>query len=282
MLTLVLKQGRSFDEIADLLGIDVEIVRLRAHAAVESVVSGVAQPTRDVGARIIDYLLGEQSVSERSRTRLELASSPVESNWAAQLSAALAPVSREPLPAIPAVASVAEPAAAEQAAPMRERGSPGPTQSRLRAWPILASLTLIAAAVVVVVLLSRGDTKTSTQTVSSAPTQPIRTLSLTPVSRKSSATGSGLIARQDGGLVLLLKARGLAPSPGDSYAVWLVNKSADARLLGFVSAANGVFSSGIALPGDAARFQSVVITREQSSQPAGPGQILLRSPLLLH
>jgi hypothetical protein len=49
----------------------------------------------------VDYLLGEQTVSERAATRDEMVASPFVRAWALRLAAELAPVSRTPLPAIP-------------------------------------------------------------------------------------------------------------------------------------------------------------------------------------
>jgi hypothetical protein len=112
----------------------------------------------------------------------------------------------------------------------------------------------------------------------------ISRLVLRPAGSDKSAVGAGAVMRQAGGLVLLLQARGLTPNAGDSYAVWLYNAPGDDRLLGFVSPAvgsDGTFSSGAALPRDAVRFQTLLITRETSARPSKPGPAVLRSKLSL-
>ena len=50
---------------------------------------------------MIDYMLGEQTVSERVETRAELARSESARSWATELAAALAPLAKTPLPTVP-------------------------------------------------------------------------------------------------------------------------------------------------------------------------------------
>jgi hypothetical protein len=92
------------------------------------------------------------------------------------------------------------------------------------------------------------------------------------------------VTAHHGRLLLVLQARGLAPNDHDFYGVWLYNAPSDARLLGFVSppvGADGTFSSRVSLPGNAAHFHAVIITRETTDLPRTPGPTVLRGPLSL-
>src|SRR5438105_2162253 len=82
-LQLLLKQGRSYEDIASLLRIDPSAVRERARSALD------ALGPEDVGSlpleqqdEIADYLLGQQSASQRAATRDLLESSSAGRAWA--------------------------------------------------------------------------------------------------------------------------------------------------------------------------------------------------------
>jgi Trp operon repressor len=110
MLSLVLVQGRSFQQIAEMLHMSPADVRARAHAAAFSLVSGPDERLSLAGReRIVDYLLGEQSVSERELTRSELTSLEASREWARELSRSLATFAKEPLPSIPEPAPAIDP-----------------------------------------------------------------------------------------------------------------------------------------------------------------------------
>jgi len=105
-LSLLLRQRKSYAEVAALLGIRERAVHDRAHAAL-----GVLAPRRareltpEQRLEIGDYLLGQQpGVAERLRTRTLLASSEPARGWAADVAAQLQPLAGASLPEIPAAA----------------------------------------------------------------------------------------------------------------------------------------------------------------------------------
>jgi hypothetical protein len=278
VLSLVLTQGRSFDQIAALLRLDAADVRARAHAAADMLMPS-EQPSIDVRQRIADYLLGQQSLSERAQMRAELGGSAEARRYANDLARALAPLATDPLPAIPE---------AKRTTSIRKT----PATPRLPGWRVIATLAAATAAVVVALILLANQTthkSSRTHAARSARSQPngaqtLHRLVLQPAGPDRAAFGAGAIVRQGGTLLLLLQARGLRPNHGDSYAVWLFNTPTDSRLLGFVSplvGPDGTFSSGISLPDDAVRFRTLVVTRETRPRPSVPGQSILRSPLSL-
>jgi hypothetical protein len=335
VLSLVLLQSRSYRDIASLLRLSEGDVRERAHAAAAQLAPSEDAPGAATRARIIDYMLGEQTVSARAQTRSELESSDVARKWATQLAQGLAPLAKSPLPSIPDAPAQpppvqpppvqpppvqpppAKPAPAAEpvkppvpiepeaprpisqftpdfAPPRRLQLRGGVPRGRLLAAASLALIAIIA--LVIVLATSGGGSKHPTSTSTPAPptgtattghaARTIAKLVLQAAGANPNAIGAGAVVRQkDGSLLLLVQARGLTPnSQHNAYAVWLVNTSTDARLLGFVKPAvgtSGTFSSGTTLPSDASRFHSLVVTIERSSQPTSPGTAVLRSPLSL-
>ncbi len=138
MLSLVLLQSRSYGDIASLLRLGESDVRERAHAAAGQLVRAESGPEAETRARIIDYMLGEQTVSARAQTRSELESSDVARTWALQLAEGLAPLAKSPLPSIPDPPVVAAPPAepVKPAAPPKpSAGSTTPAMPRKPAAP---------------------------------------------------------------------------------------------------------------------------------------------------
>src|SRR3954451_16932876 len=88
---LVLRQGRSYGELADLLGMPEETIRARARTGVCALAPDLPAPAR-VG-EIADFLLGQQSETHAARPRALLLSDPAAQTWAAAVA--------EPLRAAP-------------------------------------------------------------------------------------------------------------------------------------------------------------------------------------
>lgn len=314
MLSLLLVQGRSYQEVATMLHMSSADVRERAHEAARLLLGeNGEQPSPAGRARIIDYLLGEQSVSERELTRSELISLEVSRAWATRLSATFALFAHEPLPAIPgpqtsglAVApEQADPRPAPAAPPVSDPpAAPEPPRGRTTRRGTIAGIAGIAGAVIAVIAVivavvliatggssspARPNSASTTPANSASSTTPstgagktIRHLVLTGTASGQNAFGAGAVVSQHGGLLLLLQARGLAPNHHNFYGVWLYNSQQDAKLLGFVAppvGAAGTFSSSVALPADATRFHSVIVTVEPTDLSKVPGTAVLRSPL---
>jgi Sigma-70, region 4 len=111
VLELVLKQGRGYDDIARLLSVSRAAVRERALAAFDAIGPQTRVP-RERRALITDYLLGQLPPRVADDTRQHLAQSASERAWARVLASELAPLSRHPLPEIPADAAGPEPVGA--------------------------------------------------------------------------------------------------------------------------------------------------------------------------
>src|SRR3954451_19576655 len=73
-LELVLRQGRSYGELADLLGLPEETIRTRARGGVAALAPDLPAPPR--AGEIADWLLGQQAEAHAARTRAHLLSDP--------------------------------------------------------------------------------------------------------------------------------------------------------------------------------------------------------------
>jgi hypothetical protein len=133
VLELVLRRGRTYDEIAQLLSIDRAGVRQRALAALDALGPDANVPA-ERRALITDYLLGAlpRRVTEQVRDRL--GQSPAERAWARVIAAELEPISSGPLPEIPADAGAVRPEPAAPAPrPRQEPARPAPRRREPRA-----------------------------------------------------------------------------------------------------------------------------------------------------
>jgi hypothetical protein len=118
-LSLLLRQHKSYAQVAAMLAISEPAVHDRAHAALVMLAPARAltpEQRTDIG----DYMLHQQPIAERLRTRALLAASEPARAWAHELAAELAPIADAGLPDIPAAAPDAGqplPAAGAGAAP---------------------------------------------------------------------------------------------------------------------------------------------------------------------
>jgi hypothetical protein len=115
VVALVLQQGRSYDDIAALLGIPVDAVRARAHAGLAALAPENGLPLEITGP-LADFLLSQQPDADAAATRGLLAESAPARAWATDVADRLAGVAPAPLPAIPSGDAPVEPAAAAPAA----------------------------------------------------------------------------------------------------------------------------------------------------------------------
>ena len=97
---LVLRQGRSYGELSDLLGMPEETIRTRARSGLAALAPDRPAPSRS--GEIADWLLGQQSQAHAERTRALLLAEPDAHRWAAQVAAPLREIpGGEAVPALP-------------------------------------------------------------------------------------------------------------------------------------------------------------------------------------
>jgi hypothetical protein len=293
-LQLLLKQGRSYDEIAQLLRIDESAVRERARAALDALgPESVDDLTLEQQDEIADYLLGQQSASRRAATREFLETSTPGRAWARIVAGELRPIAGDDLPDIPAEAAEVDEAfdALQARTTHRERTE---RSSRIGGAILLAGL---AIGLVFIVLLATGTiggdddegggnagTQTTATTSTQAEPQVEAQINLTPPQGQGGdAAAVAQIARQGDQRAVALVAQGLQQANQNRfYAIWLYSSPSKAKFLGFPNpqpTSNGRMETGFALPGDANQFTDLVVTRETQEEPKRPGTIVLRGRL---
>ena len=211
VLEMVLKRGRSYDEIARLLSLERSKVRERAQIALDTI-----GPHTDVAPehqhRIADYLLGQLSDSEAAEVRDLLADSPTDRAWARVVSSELAPLTGDnPLPEIPVEPTGAGLGPAQPAEePKRRRGrrrkrsddgaavTGARRSSRLGGALLLLGGVVVVAAVLFFVL--RGDhskhhNASTTVSNTSAPAASASTPTTSTPTTSTSGTSANVVAQ---------------------------------------------------------------------------------------
>jgi Sigma-70, region 4 len=186
-LSLLLRQGKSYGEVAELLGIQESAVRDRAHAALATLAGGDSpapgshEPSASRREDIGDYLLGQQtSPAARHATRAYLDDSPEGRAWAAAVAAEISPLAGGSLPEVPD--------GAVQVAPdSRARGAQPPSTGAQRASADVGQVPGGAGH-------SRGDTQPAQASDGASGPSRLRVPRSLPSSRRGGALLLGVIA----------------------------------------------------------------------------------------
>jgi hypothetical protein len=298
-LSLLLAQGKSFGELAGMLGIPEQALHDRAHAALAMLAPGRARElTPERRQEIGDYLLGQQrTVAERLATRTFLAGSEPARAWAGELVSELAPLASGPLPDIPAGAGATAPNAREPDAPAPQPATAAPAtggpavappslpSSRLGGALLLGGL--LVAVIVAVILITTGGSSNSHKSASSATASATKSTASGPkvnqrLTLKSPNPGSTTIAvveilSEAGKQAFYVAAENLPPSRGFYYAIWLYNSPSSSEPLSRspTVGSNERLAGGALLPANAGNYHEMLVTRETSSRPTHPGPIVL-------
>jgi hypothetical protein len=294
VLQLLLKQGKSYGEIASVLKIERSAVKARAHDALAALGPEDTDLNEDRRDEIGDHLLGQQDAGQQEATRSFLEDSPAGRAWARIVASELRDLAPESLPEIPgegtaAASDEADPLAARRAE-LRERER----SSKLGGVLLIVGLG-IAVAVVLILLLSGGDdnkkntgpvggTTSTTPTTSTTSTTPQvqAQINLFPPSGAKKPLGVANIVTQQGQRGIALVGQDLPPTSNKfAYAMWLENSPSDSERLGFFGAVkkNGRLQGFVIAPKDYGNFSKLVVTRETARNPKSPGPVVLQGDL---
>ena len=302
ILQLLLGKGKSYEEIARLLHSDPASVRRRAQSAVGALGPDRTDVPGDHRNEIADYLLGQQTASQRAATREYLEGSAPARSWARSAAAQLAPFAADDaLPDIPAEREEVAQAfdALDRRTARREEVA---RSSQLGGRLIAAGLGVVVAIIIILVVsLTGGDDKAATSTAArttpsgTATTNtlggnaqiPLRGTLRPPAGVDSPSNGEVAIVYfpQSDRWRLALAATKLPPSSaqGSAYGVWFYTSSKRAQFLGFpdkVVGADGKLQTVADLSPNTPRYREVLLTRERTDSPTQPGTIVLRATLL--
>jgi Sigma-70, region 4 len=311
-LSLLLRQRKSYAEVALLLGIAERAVHDRAHAALAVLAPGQARelaPERR--QEVADYLLGQASVAERLRTRTYLAESEPARAWAQAITGELAPLAGSELPEIPQPAPPCAPArpaprpqpngqsaatrpipVSEVAASMSTSPPSAQPSSRLGGALLLAAIVVAIVVAVILITTSGGSshkhiasTKSSTSTTAATKTGPTVSpqIPLHSPSATSRSVGVVVVLSEKAKRAFYIEAQHLPATRGFFYAIWLYNSHRSAEALSRAPAVGSShkLAGGAALPANASQFREVLLTRETSGHPTHPGHTVLRGAFSL-
>jgi Sigma-70, region 4 len=286
IVELVLQQGKSYEELAEMLDIPEARVRERARDALVDLAPVSARSVEaDWRGQLADYVLGQQEGPEATATRGHLRRSEAARSWTRSLLDSLEQLYRNgDLPAIPEPDRAAR--RAPRAAPEARAGSalgPGPVGGLERRWLIagLGGLVLILLIVLVwpVGVLTGGDDSKDGGSKANANAS-------TPINKKRQ--GAAVIAKQNGKTQILVQAAGLTPSTQNSaYQVWLFDSKSKRKSLGATATdTSGNLQVVGTLPADYQSWQfidvtSVTITGSGSNRSVKNGPSVLRGALKL-
>jgi len=294
VLQLLLKQGKSYGDLAGLLRISDDTVRARAHTALDALApagtSGLPDHRRE---ELGDYLLGQQTASQRAASRVYLDDTPEARAWARGVATELRPLGGDALPEIPADAAEVD-EAFDALDARREARATQQRSSKLGGVLLLIGLG-IAVAVVVVLIVSGGSddkdspsvaakTQTTADGTSTTATTPqvVAQINLVPPGGGRKPLGVANVVTQAGKVALAIAAQDMPPSSTSSfYAVWLYTSPTKAKRLGFAPAVkkDGVLQAVAQVPADFTDYAQLVITKETAKAPKQPGTIVLGGKL---
>ena len=300
ILQLLLRQGKSYDDLATLLKSDLDAVRARARGAVAAIGSDAPELGDAHRDEIADYMLGQQTASQRAATREFLEGSSGGRSWARSVASALSPLANGELPEIPAereeVAEAFEALDARAARAIEVEKS-----SKLGGRLIAAGIGVVLAIAIILALnLGGGDdpetasnppTSTAPATQATTPTGDVFEVKAQGNLRPPGGTGS---AKAEVAIVhfpdndqyrLAFQATGLPPSStrGSSYGVWLYTSAKENKFLGFpdtLVGQDGKLETVSDLSPDTPLYREVLLTRETAENPKQPGTIILRGRMI--
>lgn len=265
-LSLLVDRGKSYAQVAELLGIPEQAVRDRAHAALDAL-AGAPGDTSSPSAPASPPR-GERTGPSRAGARRRAAASSVSSP------ATGLPVSRRGGALLLSGIVVA----VIVVVILLTSGGGGSSTSTGTSTGTSASATTG----------TNGHTTSSAtkSTKSSASKTPNVTNQLTLTSPDSSSKSIGIaeILAEGSQHAFYMAAEHLPPSQGFSYVIWLYNSPSSAVAISKAPAvtSNGRMQGGALLPSNAGNYHQMLLTRETSNSPTHPGPIVLAGPFSLH
>jgi hypothetical protein len=261
IVELVLQQGKSYEELAGMLGMPEPRVReLARDALVELAPVTADRVEEDWRGQLADYVLGQQAGPEATATKGHLRRSEPARSWTRSLVDSLEQL--YPNGSMPAIPEGERGRATRRAAPPPAQASDGdagaaPVKRRrlLAAAGVFAALVLAAILVWPVGVLTGGDD-------GGDESQAAGTSGGAQEGASAQTRGQAIIAQQTGRPQIIVTATGLPPSTQRSaYQVWLYNSEQDRRSIGAqVTDAQGNLQAGGPLPTGYQQYRFIDVT----------------------
>jgi hypothetical protein len=300
IVELVLKQGKSYDELSDMLGLPETRVRELARDALVDLAPITARGVEeDWRGQLADYVLGQQAGPEATATRGHLRRSEAARAWTRSLLDALEQLyPNGDVPAIPDGERGRRGAAAAPKPGGTETGSrplaSGDAAAAGRRRLLAAGAALLALILVVVLLwpvgvLTGGDDDEPSEASAGSQNQPQQGQAGDGAPIPTGTQGQAIIARQEGANQILVNATGLEPSTQNTaYQVYLANSEDDRRSLGAtVTDQQGRLQAGAPLPRNFEDYEfvdlaAVTVEGRGENQRFAEGPTVLRGILELN
>jgi hypothetical protein len=266
IVELVLRQGKTYNELSDMLNLPEGRVReLARDALVELAPVSVRGVEEDWRGQLADYVLGQQSGPEATATKGHLRRSEAARSWARSLLDSLEQFYENgSVPAIPE----GERKSKRQEPVQKTTGSAlAPATDPVMRRRLLAGAGALLLLLLIVLVwpigLLTGDDEGST----SSGSEPSANTSNQQASGQQSGQPAGIaiVVQRNGKKQLLVQAANLAPSgQSEGYYVWLYNSPDDAKSLGGqVTDEQGNYQALGAFPADYSKYKYIDVTRQK-------------------
>jgi Sigma-70, region 4 len=295
VLSLLLQQGRTYEQIAGTLRISEAAVRERAHGAL----AALGPAGTDLSARrrgeIGDWLLRQGPADERQETEAYLSRSEPGRAWARGVVAALGPLGADSLPELPgdeggapapAERAPAERVPAERAPATGTRDVPRPRVSRTGGAVLLAGLALLLGGGAFLLFHGGGEDKATpaaaTSTAGQADPKVVAQVNLKPPGGAPAPEALGVmqVIKQQQQEAVVVQAQKLPALPRKTmgYGVWVSSSPSRRVFLGYANfdPSSHRLTGYELLNADVTTYGEVFVTRETGQGPKRPGTIYLR------
>jgi hypothetical protein len=293
VLQLLLRQGKGYDDLSELLRLDTSEVRSRAHDALDTLGPGASGLPAERRREIADWLLGQQSPDAAVATRAFVDGSPAGRTWAHGVARELEPLAGDRLPELPAEQAALDPPEPE-ATPFAPAPTAAPRVSRRGGALLIGGvIAAVAIAVVLVIVLTGGsDDKagTATQaadTTSTAAQPQVRAqINLTPPKNAPAKKALAIVQIVDvsGQTAINAVSQGLPTSNKNAaFGIWAYKSPSQARLVGGFDKKDDkghlVYQGAVPKDVNIADYKEILVTLETSGNPTKPGTIYLRGAI---
>jgi Sigma-70, region 4/Anti-sigma-K factor rskA len=293
IVELVLQQGKSYEELSEMLGMPESRVReLARDALVELAPVSASAVEEDWRGQLADYVLGQQAGPEATATRGHMRRSEAARSWTRSLLDSLEQLyPNGDLPAIPEGDRGRDRGTRRTAATAAPtgRGPLGPkAASAARRPQILAAAAAALVVILVAILLWPIGVLTGDDDNGGGASGSNGQAASSGGSVSAKTQGSAIIATRGGKPQLVITAQGLQPTAqGTGYQVWLYNSQKDRKSLGAAATdQQGNLQAGAQLPADYRRYRfidlsSVTVRGQGRNQTVENGPSVLRGLLQL-
>jgi hypothetical protein len=268
IVELVLQRGKSYGELADLLGMPEDRVRELAQGALVTLAPITAEQVEsDWRSQIADYVLGQQTGPEATATKGHLRRSEAARAWTRSLLDSLETLYENGLPQVPAGER-----ATRERKPRKPEREERPTDKPARAGlssaaqdavrrrrmlgagGFLAALALAAVLVWPIGVLTGDDDGGGGSSSEQSSTN---------AQESNRTAGIAVVAQRSKQRQVIVQATLPPNQQRQAYEVWLYNSPTDAKSLGAqVTNAQGTYQGAGPLPSDYARYKFIDVSRE--------------------